>query len=218
MNLYLSSYMLGNKINILKKLINYSGSKIALIPNALDCEEPNNRNQQINEFLESLNELSFDVKIIDLKKYFGNSIKLIQDLNDFKAVCIMGGNVFVLRKAMELSGFDNFLINNRNNNQMLYLGYSAGICILGKTLSGLDIVCNPINPYNDSPANYTGLGLIDYAIAPHYKSNHKSSELIDKVVEYYDCKKINYKSLKDGEVILGRTQPIKQNNNNERDL
>ena len=43
MILYLSSYKLGNKTEFLKKWINENGNKLALIVNARDAKEQNER-------------------------------------------------------------------------------------------------------------------------------------------------------------------------------
>ncbi len=102
---------------------------------------------------------------------------------------------------MKISGFDKFLIKNYNNKSMLYIGYSAGSCVLSQNLDGLQFVDEPINPYDNSDVIFEGIGLIDYCIAPHYKSNHKESEFIDKVVEYLETNHLKYKTLRDGEVI-----------------
>ena len=44
--------------------------------------------------------------------------------------------------------------------------------------------------------------LFDYIFLPHYKSNHKETELIDGCVEYCDKHNIKYKTLRDGDVII----------------
>ena len=49
---------------------------------------------------------------------------------------------------------------------------------------------------------YDGLGILEFVPAPHYKSDHPESHLVDKVVEIFEEKKIKYKPLKDGEVIV----------------
>ena len=45
-------------------------------------------------------------------------------------------------------------------------------------------------------------GLLNYSIAPHYKSNHFETKLVDKMVEYYKKNHIKFKTLCDGEVII----------------
>ena len=202
MILYLSSYKLGNKTEFLKKWINKNGNKLALIVNARDAKEQNDiEKEKINENIKMLEDIGFEVNILNLKKYFNNN-SLNKELTKFDAFCAIGGNVFVLRQAMKLSGFDKYLKENINNNKLLYIGYSAGSCVLAKKLDGLHLVDEPINPYNSDDVIYDGVGLLNYCITPHYKSNHKESILIDKVVQYMKKNKKNYKTLCDGDVII----------------
>ena len=74
---------------------------------------------------------------------------------------MIGGNTFTLRLAMKYSGFDNYLIEISNNDKYLYAGYSAGICVLAPKLNGLDLVDEPINPYNNEGTQYDGKALKD---------------------------------------------------------
>ena len=110
----------------------------------------------------------------------------------------------MLRQAMKLSGFDNILKNLVKKNNILYGGYSAGVCVLAPTLKGMDIIDNPaVKPYgNQSEVIWDGLGILNYSIIPHYKSDHPESENAEKVVKYMIENKILFKALKDGEVII----------------
>lgn len=203
MILYLSSNKLGNKTDFLKDWIENNSKKIVLITNARDAKIQNNEEKEkLNNNIEMLKEIGFEVNILDLKEYFGNNELLNKELKKYNSFCVIGGNVFVLRQAMKLSGFDQYLINNRDNNKLLYIGYSAGSCVLTKNLDGFQLVDEPINPYNDENIIYEGVGLLDYCIVPHYKSNHKESALIDDVVQYMQEKRIKYKALSDGDVII----------------
>lgn len=205
MKLYLSSYKLGNEVDELKKWIQTNGNEIAFIFNARDVyPESEHKKESINRDIKELQDVGFDVKVIDLKNYFDND-RLSDDLKKFKAFFVIGGNTFALRKAMELSGFDNYLLNISKMDNYLYGGYSAGICVLSKTLEGLSIVDEPINPYNDDKINYNGIGLIDYTLIPHYKSVHPESYLVDKTVEYFDENNLPYKTLQDGDVFITDT-------------
>ncbi len=202
MKLYLSSYRLGNEMEYLKNWIRNNDNRILLIPNSRDAKPYNEEEKnKIETNKRMLEEVGFKVKILDLKEYFNDSKKLKENIENYNAFCVIGGNVFVLRQAMKLSGFDKYLIDNIENKGILYVGYSAGSCVLSKNLNGFQLVDEPINPYNNDEVIYEGVGLIDYAIAPHYKSNHKESELIDNVVEYFKNNNLIYKTLKDGEVI-----------------
>ena len=68
-----------------------------------DSERKSNGIQSDKEALE---ELGFKVELLDLRKYFGQKELLRRELQNIHAFYAIGGNTFVLRKAMQLSGFD----------------------------------------------------------------------------------------------------------------
>lgn len=203
MELYISSYKLGNKTNFIKKWIKeHNCNNILLITNARDTYVQDDiEKNRILEDIHMLEYCGFNVEILNLKKYFGNAKALEEKVKKYIVFCVIGGNVFALRKAMELSGFDNFLIKNKNSN-MLYIGYSAGSCVLSSNLRGLELIVSPVNPYNSDYVNYDGLGFIEKTIVPHYKSKHKSSKQIDSVIEYLEKNHLSYIALQDGDVII----------------
>ena len=141
MKFYLSSYKLGNEIAKLKKLIPSENKKTAYISNALDFSDDLERRKESEQSdLKQLKELNLDVEIIDLRNYFNKQSKLEEELARFGVIWVRGGNLFVLRQAMKLSGFDNILKNLIEKSNMLYGGYSAGICVLAPTLKGMDLM------------------------------------------------------------------------------
>ena len=204
MKLYLSSYKLGNKTEYLKEWIKDNNNRVLLIINARDTKEQNDEEKEIiNQNVKMLEDIGFKVTTLDLRDYFNKKDELKKYiLENFSAICVIGGNVFVLRKAMELSGFDTFLRENRKNGNLLYIGYSAGICVLSKNLEGLDLVDEKINIYNYEEVKLAGVGIINYSIAPHYKSNHSESKYIDDLVTFFKENKVKYKALRDGDVII----------------
>ncbi len=61
-------------------------------------------------------------------------------LKNYNLFYVLGGNVFVLRQAMKLSGFDKYLREINDQPNYLYSGFSAGICVLAKDLHGIHLV------------------------------------------------------------------------------
>ena len=205
MKFYLSSYKFGNEEykTYLKDWIKNNNNKLAFISNSRDAKEDSlQKFEKIESDRNLLREIGFEIYDIDLKNYFSNKEKLESDLSSFNAYCLIGGNVFVLRQAMAYSGFDEFIKKRIFDENYLYMGYSAGICVLSKTLEGLEIVDEPINPYTNDNVLYDGLDVFDYSIVPHYKSNHPESEMVDKLVEYLRRKNMKFKTLSDGDVII----------------
>ena len=48
---------------------------------------------------------------------------------------------------------------------------------------------------------WEGLALYPFCIAPHFRSDHPETKLIDQSVEYFIEKKIPFVALRDGEAI-----------------
>jgi len=205
MKFYLSSYKFGNEIEELKKLIP-KNKKTAYISNALDFSDDLERRRKGEESaIEQFKNLNLDVEIIDLREYFNQKDKLEKKLNAFGIIWVRGGNCFVLRQAMKLSGFDNILKNLAEKNvDILYGGDSAGICVLAPTLKGIDLMDDLTQrPYRKQIGTiWEGLGILNYSIIPHYNSDHPESKDTDKTVRYMIKNKILFKVLEDGEVII----------------
>jgi dipeptidase E len=204
MKFYLSSYKLGNKIEKLKKLVSATNKKVAYIPNALDFSTDLERRKKSEQSdMDDLIVFGVSVERIDLRDYFDRQIDLENKLNDFGIIWVRGGNLFVLRQAMKKSGFDK-IMQYLSKKEVLYGGYSAGVCVLSPTLKGIDLMDDlTAKPYGDSePIIWDGLGIIDYSIVPHYKSDHPESEKANEVVEYMINNKMLFKVIKDGEVII----------------
>ncbi len=207
MKLYLSSYKIGDEGQKLTEMT--GGNKdIAVISNALDCySDLERRKKGEQEEMDVLKSLGLQPKVLDLRNYFGRKEELEKQLNNFNAVWVRGGNVFVLRIAMGKSGFDEIIKKKKEDKDFVYAGYSAGPCSLAPSLKGFEIVddlSQVKNAYPNENIIWDGLGLVDFVFVPHYKSDHPESAAIDKEIEYLENNDIDYKPFKDGEVYILR--------------
>lgn len=203
MRLYISSYRLGNYSDKLVNLMS-ENKHAAIIMNAVDYKTELERKERFYQETKDLQALGIVTEEIDLRKYFGKPEDLEEKLKRFGLVWVRGGNSFLLLRAMRQSRFDMVITKLLKNDSIVYGGYSAGVVVLSPTLKGIDLVDDPhvlAAGYNQQ-VPYDGLNIIDFAIAPHYQSNHPESAAIDRVVEYYKKNKIKYKTLQDGEVIV----------------
>ena len=205
MKFYLSSYRIGNETKKLQSLIP-ENKKTAFISNALDAmENLERKKEKEQDDINDLKKFDLDVEQIDLRDYFNKKDDLAKKLSEFSIIWIRGGNAFILRQAMKFSGFDEIFKELVKKNNILYGGYSAGVCVLTPSLRGLEIVDDATaRAYGDkTELIWDGLNILNYAVAPHYKSEgHPETEDIDKVVDYYIKNKILFKALTDGEVII----------------
>ncbi len=212
MKLYLASYRLGEYPEKFKDLVNSvtKNKKVALITNALDFT--NNYfelTKSVQRDRRDIEGLGLEVEQIDLREYFGKVDQLREKLAEFNAVYVRGGNVFVLRRAFTESGFDLILLDFSKRNDFVYAGFSAGACVLSQNLRGLEFVDDPeIDPdgYKPGVRTYEGLGLIDFSIAPHFRSDHPESQKINVVVDYYLNHAVKFVALNDNDVIISETR------------
>ncbi len=205
MKFYLSSYKIGNETDKLKALIPANNKKTAYISNALDFSNDAERRKQGEQSdIEQLKPFGLDVELLDLRDYFGKKTELEKKIAEFGVIWVRGGNCFVLRQAMKLSGLDNILKDLLKKEDILYGGYSAGVCVLAPTLKGMELVDDPnVKPYDSQKETiWDGVGILDYTILPHYKSDHPESGKVDEAIEYMTKNKIPFKTLRDGEVII----------------
>ncbi len=205
MKKYLSSYKLWDNPERLFELF-WDNKKIAFIPNACDNSESNLWLQ--NELLKDMQELEvlwIVVEKLDLRDFFWKQGELETKLQEFGWVFVTWGNTFVLRQAYKLSWFDEILIDyEKNNPDFVYAWYSAWICILAPSLKWIEM-CDDAEcyPYDDIKETiWEGLGILDFSISPHFRSDHPESDMTEKEVQYYIDNKRLFKALRDGEVLI----------------
>jgi len=206
MRLYLSSHHVGDRAGSLLALLG-NGKRAALIENALDLYSDDAREMQrreVHDPADELNALGIGVTRLDLRRYFGHPEALETELRGYDLVWVVGGNTFVLRRAMKASGFDDVIIGMLDKDEIVYGGYGAGAVVAAPSLSGMGM----FDDIDDIPAGYDaetvwdGLGLIDHAIVPHYRSVHPEAAAAERVTRHLSGKGLRYRALRDGEVIV----------------
>jgi len=130
----------------------------------------------------------------------------------YDVVWINGGNAFILRRAMSLSGFDVAIRDAITRDSIVYAGFSAAAVVLSKSLQGLELVDDPHDVPDGYPEEviWDGLDLLPYSIVVHSGSEHAESEGAQKEAAYYRQRGIPYKTIRDGQalVISGRGEVI----------
>lgn len=206
MRLYLSSYRIGDRAGSLLALLG-GGKRAAIIENALDNISPAARDLYRAEAYDPVSELgSLGIAgtPLDLRDHFGDPEGLRARLSQFDLVWVTGGNAFVLRRAMKQSGFDDVIVDMLDNDHIVYGGFSAGAVVAAPSLEGIHLMDDP----DEAPAGYDretiwdGLGLIDHAIVPHYRSPHPESASAERAVRHLCSRGLRYRALRDGEVIV----------------
>ncbi|GAA3059724.1 hypothetical protein GCM10010520_05230 [Rhizobium viscosum] len=206
MRLYLSSYRLGASAFRLRKLLN-GGRRAAVIQNALDFIPAEARRAYETNIYDPKKELAdwgIEAEELDLRDYFGQPHALETALAGFDLVWAVGGNAFLLRRAMRQSGFDRIIGELLREDAIVYGGFSAGAVVATPSLRGIDIMDDPrqLAPDYDEAILWDGLGLVDFSIVPHYRSAHDEAEAAEKTVNFLEEAGTPFQPLRDGEVII----------------
>ncbi len=74
---------------------------------------------------------------------------------------------------MASSGADEAIARLLAEDSVVYGGYSAGACVLGPTLRGVEYADPPgeVEPDHGEDVLWTGLGIIDDVLVPHWASD-----------------------------------------------
>lgn len=183
-----------------------SNHRMAFIKNAQDGKQADERNLNTPVKREMFLRAGFtDFEEIDLRDYFGRKDKLKKKLEPFGSVWCAGGNVYILRRAMKASGFDDIIRERLGDDTVLYGGWSAGAMVMAPDLKG------PLWSEEGEPSTvpegyegkiiWDGLNLIDFYIVPHY-GNEIHGQGPQKYAEYYESKGLDHYILEDGQAVV----------------
>jgi dipeptidase E len=207
MKLYLSSYMMGDHLDRLISLVGGDGASMAVITNALDHIPDEARQAYARSGRDPVAYCAsqgFAASTFDLRDYFGRTDALLAVLSKFKVVWAVGGNSFLLRRAMRHSGFD-LIVSDLLERGQVYGGWSAGACVAGDSLRAVAEMDEPVQSapdYPDEQPVWEGLGLVPFTIIPHYNSDHVEAEGAAKAAAWAAANGADYRTLQDGAVIV----------------
>jgi dipeptidase E len=169
MRLYLSSQDPGSRAGALLSLL--SGPRVAVIANGHDAM-PMPRATEAS--LAAFRTLGLAPQELDLRAHFGDPASLGQRLAGYHLVWVLGGNSFVLRRAMRQSGFDAV-----------------------PSLNGLELMDDPfaLPEGYDEPPVWSGLGLTPFVVVPRYPPPHREAAAAEKVVSYMRARRTRFRAL-----------------------
>jgi dipeptidase E len=206
MRLYLSSDRLGAHGGRLPALLG-EGRRAVVISNALDHIGADARRDyaaRVHDPHRDFAALAIASVDLDLRDYFGDREGLGARLAAADLVWAVGGNAFILMRAMAASGFASLIGPLLARDAIMYGGWSAGAVVAAPSLRGTELMDSP----GEVPAGYdrepvwTGLGLIDRAIVPHYRSDHPEAAAAEDVARHYADQGVAFWRLRDGDVLI----------------
>ncbi len=206
MRLYLASDRVDARFGDLLRLVG-SGARVAVVSNAVDFIAPDDRAayaRQVFDPVANFRDQGLEADDLDLRSYFRRPEALLEALQNVQLIWAVGGNAFLLRRAMRQSGFDAIAPGLIWSEQLVYGGWSAGACVAGPCLRGLELMDDPevlAEGYDPEPV-WEGLGLVDAAIVPHYQSDHPEADAAEAVAAWMRDNKIPHRTLRDGDVLI----------------
>ena len=206
LRLYLSSFRMGDAFETLLAMIGPE-AKVAIISNAVDFIPVVEREAYVRAVFDPaavFTDQGLAAFDLDLRDYFARPDALDLVLADVSLVWAVGGNSFLLRRAFAQSGLDQILKRRLAEDSLVYGGWSAGAVVAGSTLRGIELMDQPdvvVAGYDPEPV-WDGLGLVDYAIIPHFASDHPESADAARCAAYCSESGIAFRTLRDGEVII----------------
>ncbi|MFF2397112.1 Type 1 glutamine amidotransferase-like domain-containing protein [Nocardia sp. NPDC058114] len=170
MRLFLASYRFGGFADRLVGLVGAPG-RVAVIPNACDAW-PDAWSAAVTSDVKPLEQQGYSPDVLDLREYAGQPERLERHLRGFPMVWVRGGNTFVLRAQFARSGADSVLPALLREDALVYAGYSAGACLLGPDLHGLETMDDPaeVLPTTGIEPQWDGLGMVDRRLIVHLDS------------------------------------------------
>ena len=204
MLVHLSSYRWGEGFGE-HVLTRCRGARAVVIGNALDLIAPESRRayrERVHDPVQDLRDWGVEAVELDLRDYFGGA-GLEEALAGVRLIWCTGGNSFLLRRGMRQSGFDGALARRRGEADLVFGGWSAGAVIAGPSLHGMELMDDPdeVAEGYDPACVWEGLGLVDFAIVPHFGSDHPEGEAAARTQEHMKARGIRHRTLRDGEAL-----------------
>ena len=201
MRLFLASQDFGNFGDKLSEMVG-ENRRALVIFNARDYKEERGVERQ----KELCSEIGLEFNEFDLRDYFGRKNELRQFIDKFKPglAVLLGGNTFLLRRALAQSGFDEILTDDIKADRYVYAGHSAGSIIVAPSLEGYERLDNEnvIMAGYDKKVIREGLNLVDVRVIPHVSSDKYREKIISMRRELLDRKGWRYELLEDEDVFV----------------
>lgn len=204
MRLYLSSFRMGDHPEELVRLAG-DGARVAVIANAVDGAPADVRRAAVEVENVALSGLGLRPEEVDLRDHVGDRELLSRTIAGFDVLWLRGGNVFVLRHALHVTGADEVIVEALRRDAVVYAGYSAGPCVLAPSLRGLELCddATEVTRLHGAEPLWEGLGVLDHAFVPHVDSpGHPETEFMEGVVELYRSTGVPHVTLRDGQALL----------------
>lgn len=171
-----------NVAGLLKSVVDVKGKTVTYIPTASKVEK-------LGFFIRigkwALRFSGMKVEELEISQATRQQIKDTLARNDI--IFVAGGNTFFLLQELRRSGADQLIMDEVHQGK-LYIGESAGAIIACPDIGYSAIMDDPAKAADLT--DYTGLGLVDFYVVPHYQSREFKASSERMVQENQDQKEL----------------------------
>jgi len=192
MEILLMSYLAGTESITKKYLSKMDSNKIVFIPTAGNVEPYTG---YIDEGVEMLKSLGYELEIIDISKYDEDYLK--NKLSKTECICISGGNTFYLLQELKKKNLIG-LLYERIKEGLFYIGESAGAIIMSENIEYSQMMDD--KSIASELDDYTGVNVFEHYVLPHI-GEYPFEESTQKILENYQDK-ISLVAINNSEAIL----------------
>ena len=192
MEILLMSYLAGAKSITKKYLSKMVSNKIIFIPTAGNVEPYTG---YIDEGVEMLKFLGYELEIIDISKYDEDYLK--DKFSKTECICISGGNTFYLLQELKKKNLVGLLFK-RIKEGLFYIGESAGAIIMSENIEYSQMMDD--KSIASELDDYTGVNVFEHYVLPHI-GEYPFEESTQKILENYQDK-ISLVAINNSEAIL----------------
>ena len=164
MRLFLSSLGFGDHPDALVRTVG-QGARIGVVVNAVDDRPAADRALAVEVESDEMSRLGLRPVHLDVR-----DPDAAGSLDALDALWVRGGNTFVLRAALAVTGVDTAIVERVRAGTLAWAGYSAGAAVLSPDLRYVAEVDDPAAA-GVSPI-HTGLGLVDRPVVPHVDGSY----------------------------------------------
>lgn len=192
MEMLLMSYLAGTESITKKYLSKMVSNKIVFIPTAGNVEPYTG---YIDEGIEMLKSLGYEVEILDITKFDETYLK--DKFLKTECICISGGNTFYLLQEIKRKNLVEVLFK-RIKEGLFYIGESAGAIIMSENIEYSQMMDD--KSIASELDDYTGVNVFNHYVLPHI-GEYPFEESTQKILENYQDK-ISLVAINNSEAIL----------------
>ena len=192
MEMLLMSYLAGTESITKKYLSKMVSNKIVFIPIAGNVEPYTG---YIDEGIEMLKSLGYEVEILDITKFDETYLK--DKFLKTECICISGGNTFYLLQEIKRKNLVEVLFK-RIKEGLFYIGESAGAIIMSENIEYNQIMDD--KSIASELDDYMGVNVFDHYVVPHL-GEYPFEETAQKTLDTYQDK-ISLVAINNSEAIL----------------